>query len=130
MGPALSGQEEEDVKSIIAVLLIALSFLVAAGGTGSASGLRGTVLLDPGYPVCTVGTPCTRPAAHALLRFWRNGRVVAHTRTDSKGKYRIALRRGGYTVTSITGAELRPVRVSVATNRYRRVTFRLDTGIR
>jgi hypothetical protein len=119
------------VKSIVAVLLLVLFLLLAAGsGAGSGSGLRGTVLLDPGYPVCKVGTPCTRPAAHALLRFWRRGLVVAHTRTDGSGRYRIALRPRTYTVTSGNGGVLKPARVTVPTARYRRVTFKLDTGIR
>lgn len=120
------------MKRIAAPLLLALALflLLGAGGTGSASGLRGMVVLDPGYPVCKVGTPCSRPAAHALLRFWRHGRVVAHTRSDGSGRYRIALRPGTYGVTSTTGTVVAPLRATVATNRYRRVTFRLDTGIR
>jgi hypothetical protein len=112
------------------LLLLVLFVLLGAGGSGSASGLRGKVLLDPGYPVCKVGTPCTRPAANALLRFWRHGRVVAHTRSDAGGSYRIALRPGTYRVTSTNGTVLKPFRTTVATGRYRRVTFRLDTGIR
>lgn len=113
-----------------AALLLALLVLLGAGSSSSGSGLRGTVLLDPGYPTCQPGTPCTRPAAHALLRFWRQGRVVAHTRTDDRGRYRIALRSGTYRVSSMTGAVLKPTRVTVATTRYRQVTFKLDTGIR
>lgn len=87
-------------------------------------------LLDPASPLCKPGTPCTRPDAHALLRFWHNGRLVAHTRTDAKGRYRIALRPRTYTVTSTGTAALTPARVTVVTDRYRRVMFRIDTGIR
>lgn len=115
----------------IVALLLGLCFLLGAGSSGSGgSGVRGTVLLDPGYPVCKLGTACTRPAPHALLRFWRNGRVVAHTRTDSRGRYRIALRPRTYRVTSTSGARLKPARVTVTRNRYRQVTFKLDIGIR
>jgi hypothetical protein len=109
------------------VLLVAAA---GAAGAISRSGLRGTVLLDPGYPVCKVGTPCTRPAAHALLRFSRKGRVVAQTRSDGRGRYRIALRPRTYTVTFGSGGVLKPMRVTVPTDSYRRVTFRVDTGIR
>jgi hypothetical protein len=130
LGPALLGYKEDGVKSIGAVALLALLFLLGAGSSGSGTGLRGTVLLDPGYPTCKTGTPCTRPAGHALLRFWRNGGVVAHTRTDSRGRFRIALRPRTYRVTSVAGAVLKPARVTVATAGYRRVTFKLDTGIR
>lgn len=118
------------MRTSVAVLLVALFFLLGAGSSGSGSGLRGTVLLDPASPTCQVGTPCTRPAPAALLRFWRHGRVVAHTRTDSRGRYRIALRPGTYRVSSTTGAVLKPTRVTVATTRYRRLTFKLDIGIR
>jgi len=118
------------VKRIAAPLLLALFLLLGAGGTGSSSGLRGMVVLDPGYPVCKIGMSCARPAPHALLRFWRHGRVVAHTRSDGTGRYRLALRPGTYRVTSATGTVVAPVRTTVASDRYRQVTFRLDTGIR
>lgn len=118
------------MKSVLAVLLLALLFLLGAGSGRSGSGLRGKVVLYPASPVCKTGTSCTRPAAHVLLRFWRNGRVVAHTRTDSKGRFRVALRPRTYRVTAPRGARIKPRRVSVTTGRYRRVTFRLDSGIR
>jgi hypothetical protein len=112
----------------LAVVVLALA--AGPAGATSPSGLRGTVLLDPAYPVCKLGTPCTRPAAHVRLRFWRQGRVVAQTRSDSRGRYRIALRPRIYAVTSGSGGVLNPSRVAVATGSYRRVTFRVDTGIR
>lgn len=119
------------MKALLALSLVAL--LVVAGSAGAAtprSGLRGTVLVYPSSPLCKPGTSCTRPAAHLLLRFSRQGRVVAHTRTDVRGRFRIALRPRTYTVTSVGTALLRPARVTVVTDRYRRVTFRMDTGIR
>ena len=112
------------------VVLLLLAASCAAGATTTTSGLRGTALLDPGYPVCKVGQPCTRPAAHTLLMFWRNGREVAHTHTDRQGRYRIALPPRAYTVTSTGHAVVTPAHVTVASHRYRRVTFKLDTGIR
>ena len=119
------------MKVLLTIMVVALlGTAVSSADSTSRSGLRGAALLDPGYPLCTVGTPCTRPAAHALLRFWRNGRVVAHTRTDSRGRYRLALRPQKYGVTSGDGAVVTPAQVTVAPGRYRRVTFRLDTGIR
>jgi hypothetical protein len=119
------------VKSIAAVALFALLALVGAGnGSRSGSGLRGTVVIYPASPTCQPGTPCTRPAAHTLLRFSHGGNVVARVRTDARGRFRIALRPRTYRVTSIKGATLKPSRVTVATGSYRRVTFTLDTGIR
>lgn len=135
MTPAPLGYKEYGVKRILPLLLLTLAALVVlvgvgAGSTGSRSGLRGTVLLEPGSPTCKPGTSCGRPAAHALLRFWRNGQLVAQTRTDSQGRFRIALRPRTYRVTSMKGATLNPTRVTVATNGFRRVTIRIDTGIR
>lgn len=118
------------MKSVAAVLIVALFFLLGAGSRSSGSGLRGMVLISPGSPTCEPGTPCTRPAAHVLLRFWRGGKVVGRTRTDSRGRYRIGLRPHTYRVTSRKGAALEPARVYVPTSSFRRVTFRLDVGIR
>ncbi len=120
------------MKRLAALLALALALflLLGAGSSGTRTGLRGTVLLDPGYPTCQPGTPCTRPAANVPLRFWRHGRVVAHTRTDGSGRYRIALQPRTYRVSSTSGAVLEPTRITVPTDRYRQVTFRLDTGIR
>lgn len=119
------------MKVLIAILMAALLATAgAAGATTLRSGLRGTVLVDPASPACKPGTPCTRPASHVLLRFWRKDRVVAHTRTDAKGRYRIALRPRTYTVISAKGGVLTPARVTVVSDRFRRLTFRLDTGIR
>ena len=119
------------MKIMLTITVVALLGATAgSAGATSRSGLRGTALLDPGSPVCKVGTPCTRPAANVLLRFSRNGRVVAHTRTDSEGRYRLTLRPRKYGVTSATGVVVTPAQVTVATGRYRRVTFRLNTGVR
>jgi hypothetical protein len=111
------------------VLAIALLFLVAAGNSVHRSGLRGNVLLAPSSPVCLPGS-CTRPAAHVLLTFWSNGRVVAHTSTDRSGSFRITLRPRSYGVTSENAGTLDPSRVVVLAHRYRMVRFRLDRGIR
>jgi hypothetical protein len=116
---------------LTAVVSLLLAASCAAGATTSRSGLRGTALIHPSEPVCKPGTSCSRPAPHALLAFWRDGREVAHTRTDGKGRYRVSLPpRHSYTVTSSMGTMVTPARVKVASDRYRRVTFRLDTGIR
>jgi hypothetical protein len=117
------------MKSIVSILVLGLFLLVGAASGSSGSGLRGTALLYPASPVCNPGS-CTRPAANVVLRFWRSGRLVAHTRTDGKGGFRIALRPRTYRVTAMQGAVLKPARVTVVTNSYRRVTIRIDIGIR
>lgn len=120
------------MKSIFVVLVLVLGLLVlvGAGSGGSASGLRGTVLIAPGTPICKIGSSCTRPAAHITVRFWRNGRLVAHVRTDNRGKFRMALDPRTYRVTAKMAGTLKPDHVTVDTGRYRRVTFRIDIGIR
>ncbi|HEU5214509.1 MAG TPA: hypothetical protein VFU30_03120 [Gaiellaceae bacterium] len=115
---------------VLVIAVVLALFVLGAGGSGSASGLRGTVLISPSTPVCKTGTTCSRPAAHDLLRFWRDGKVVARTRTDARGRFRLALGAHVYRVTSGIKGTLKPARVSVAADRYRLVTFRIDIGIR
>jgi len=118
---------------IVAATALALALSATAASAGSRSGLRGVVLIDPAYPVCRVGQPCTAPGRHIWLVFSRRGQAVARTRTASDGSYRIALAPGTFAVSSphhTPGRGLRPRSVVVRLGRYRRVNFRLDVGIR
>ena len=111
---------------------IALVAVLPVATGASRGGLHGVVLIDPAYPVCKVGVPCTRPAKNVWLVFLRHGHT-ARTRTGDDGRYRIMLPAGTYTVTSanhLAGRGLTPGRVTVRTSVYRRVSFRLDVGIR
>jgi hypothetical protein len=120
------------VTAVVAVTLPALAAGATAPTAPSPSGLIGRVLLDPGYPVCQVGKPCTRPAANVRLVFARGAQKVG-TRTRADGTYRIRLKPGRYVVTSPSAARGRglvPRRVDVPSSRYRLVVFRLDVGIR
>ena len=128
--PLLDYRRSDMKKSLVVALALGFLLLGAAAKATSGSGLRGRVLISPGVPVCHPGEPCTRPAAHVPLRFWRNGRVVGYARTDGQGRFRVALRPRTYRVTSRSGTTLRPAHVTVATGIYRRVTFKLDIGIR
>ena len=96
------------------------------------SGLRGTVVRGPTLPVCRAGTACSAPAMRVVLVFRRNGRE-ARTRTDAKGRYRVALVPGvwsvGLTSTGV-GSGLTPRRVRVVAGRVRVVDLSIDTGIR
>ena len=119
------------MRIFIAIALgLVLSVAVASGA--SRSGLHGVVLIDPAYPVCKVGVPCTRPAKNVWLVFLRHGHT-ARIRTGDDGRYRITLPAGTYTVASpnhLAGRGLTPWRVAVRAGVYRRVAFRLDVGIR
>jgi hypothetical protein len=116
----------------LATAVVALVLPAVAASGSSQSGLRGVVLIDPAYPMCRVGVPCTKPAARVWLVFSRNGRTVARTRTKRDGSYRIRLKPGIYGVTSpkqIGPGGLKPQRVAVFAGIYRRVVLRLDIGI-
>jgi hypothetical protein len=110
--------------------------LVLAGGAASkpTGGLRGRVLLDPAFPVCSTTTPCTRPLPHFGLVFSRHGRATARIRTDATGRYRVRLAAGTYAVRPALprgpGRGLEPSRVRVPEGRVRRVDLRFDSGIR
>ena len=113
-----------------AVLTVALTVSAASGA--ARSGLKGVVLIDPAYPVCRVGQPCTKPARYVTITFSRQGRVVASTRTGADGSYRITLKPATYVVAAPkqrVGSGLLPRRVAVRSGLYRRVVFKLDIGI-
>ncbi len=116
---------------IFTAIALALVLSVAVASGASRSGLHGVVLIDPAYPVCKVGVPCTRPAKNVWLVFLRHGHT-ARIRTGDDGRYRITLPAGTYTVTShhLAGPGLTPGRVTVRIGVYRRVAFRFDVGIR
>jgi hypothetical protein len=118
-------------------LLPTLAALVAAPalalGAAPASGVRGVVKKGPIMPVCRVGVPCDAPVKVTLL-FSRGGRVVAQTRSDAKGRYRIALSPGSYDVRTKERIGIRqlpsPHTVHVRAGHWDRIDFFIDTGIR
>ena len=117
--------------------LVALAAVVVASSAGAATtpaGLRGLVARGPIAPVCVAGQPCSAPAKNVVLVFSRNGRVVRRVTTNEKGRYRVALAPGLYAVRLKTrqsiGRGLEPAHARVVANRFRRVDFSIDTGIR
>jgi hypothetical protein len=74
------------------------------------------------------------PAKDVTLLFVRKGRVVRRATTNAKGRYRVRLAPGTYAVQLTKkpsiGRGLEPVRARVLANRFRRVDFSIDTGIR
>ena len=115
-----------------AALVLTLPALATAGSTVT-SGLRGRVVIQPGYPVCKVNQPCVRPAPYVWLVFSRGGRTVARAKTRADGSYRIALRPGPYAVSSPSSKRgrpgLQPPRVTVPVGQFKRVVFTLDLGL-
>jgi hypothetical protein len=94
------------------------------------SGLYGVVTRGPTTPVCQVGVPCSAPYANATLLFSRSGSTRRVT-TDAKGKYRIALAPGRWSL-RVKDAHFgaRPTAVWVPAGRYAKVNVFVDTGIR
>ena len=119
----------------LGMLLVLFAALTStATGTGATgSGLRGVVLRGPTTPVCRAGVPCTAPAAHTVLVFQRNGRVV-RTTTDAYGRYRIALPPGDWAISLATplqiGRGIEPRHARVRGGAFRSVDLAIDTGIR
>jgi hypothetical protein len=95
------------------------------------SGLYGVVLRGPTKPVCQVSMPCSAPYGHATLVFSRTGTTSRKVTTDPKGKYRIALPPGRWSL-RVENAKFgwTPRVVAVPAGRYGRVNVNVDTGIR
>jgi hypothetical protein len=99
------------------VLLVALTLL------------HGTVRIGPTTPVCRAGTPCDRPAARVVLTFTHRATHV-RVKTDAKGRYRISLRPGAWTVRASVGMRITPARLIVPRTATATRNFTIDTGIR
>lgn len=124
--------------------LVALSFLllflVACAGRASSSsgdsGIRGTVLLGPTCPVETVESPCPdRPLADIEVQMLQGGDVVATVRSDSDGRFTVALDPGHYTLQAVVeaggpGMSAKPVDVTVTSGEFLEVNVPVDSGIR
>lgn len=114
---------------MLAPLLVSAALLLAG-----ASGVRGTVLIDPAFPVCAAGRPCTAPDPHETLVFWRGPRRAAVTTTGADGRFRVALAPGLYRITLPRRALGRstpvPAQVRVPRGRYVAVVLHVDVGIR
>ena len=118
-------------------VLIAAMELAALGATSAhaiaPSGLRGLVTRSPIMPVCMEGVPCSAPATNTPLVFFRKGRSV-RTRTDSTGRYRVALAPGWWNVRTARplqiGSGISPRSVRVFAAHFRVVNLDIDTGIR
>jgi hypothetical protein len=97
--------------------------------------VTGLVVISPASPVCAAGTSCTRPAKRVRLVFSRNGKSVVAT-TDSRGRYRVKLDRGRYSVRAASGhgtgpkQGLQPTKVTVPRGRFAKRDFTYDSGIR
>ena len=122
----------------------ALLLLAACGDAGSeeaapTSGVEGHVLLGPQCPVEVEGEPCEdEPAADVEVTVheqnpgesYTAGAVVASTRTDADGRYRVAVEPGEYVVTAEAGMFCELMDVRVVDGEFATMDVPCDTGIR
>lgn len=117
---------------IAALAALSLGCSSAGGGTAT-SGLQGRVMRGPITPVCYVNQPCEAPTPGVKLLFYRSGKLVARVTTNAKGRYRVALKPGAYSVRmrrTTFGKTMSPARASVPRARFKRLDFHIDTGLR
>jgi hypothetical protein len=100
----------------------------------SSSGVEGKVQAGPTCPVEREGDPCPdRPVADATVSASdTQGKLVAATRSDDNGKYRLDLDPGTYDVTATSRSVMAcdTQRVHVVERKYTQATITCDTGIR
>jgi len=122
------------VKKASILVLLALALVAPAAAT-TGQGLYGVVTRSPTKPVCSSEEPCSGPAAHTKLRFFRGTTFVSSVVTDARGRYRMRLPPGLYRVriagapASGIGGSIDPASVSVRAV-WRHQNFDIDTGIR
>ena len=113
---------------MIARLVLGLAAALTLAGCGAAEpggGLFGTVYVSPATPVCRAGTSCTRPARRFRLVFTRGDHQSVAT-TDRRGRYRVELSGGSYTLPE----HVAPHRIVVGGDGFRPRDFTYDPGIR
>jgi hypothetical protein len=126
------------------VKLLLLAALVAAmascGGTSAPSsgntGIEGRVMIGPTCAAEQQGSPCPAEPYEAELEIVRAGtnEVVTEVRSDSDGRFSVALAPGRYIIRSTEAATTppfsRPVAVTVPDGGVARVKLVFDSGIR
>jgi hypothetical protein len=119
---------------MVVASIVALAVVAGAQAELSRGMLVGVVKRGPIAPVCVAGQPCDEPAPHVTLLFARAGVVVARVVTNARGRYRVRLRAGVYTVRRpgelTIGRKLEPSRARVYAGRVSQIDFLIDTGIR
>lgn len=123
------------LRPAISALILLLALTACAGTirdpSPPPSGIQGTAAEGPTCPVQRAGAPpCVRPYEGVIV-VKQGDRVVTQGRSDARGRFKIALVPGRYTLTSAGGPPiLKPVDVVVRPNAYTTIDLQFDTGIR
>ena len=111
------------------------------------SGIEGIVIAWPTCAVESLASPCPQSRVQADVEVRANGLtrspageartqrpLVAEIRSDTSGRFRVALAPGTYVVQAVppSGTTLapKPITVEVSAHEFAQVTVFLDTGIR
>jgi len=121
--------------AVIALLGLVLTGC-SGGGEAPDSGIRGRVWVGPMCPVMQEGIDCPdRPLEADLEVVDADARVVARTRSEADGSYRIPLVTGSYVLTPLSPAEnglpfASPVPFEVPAGTWVMLDVHYDSGIR
>jgi hypothetical protein len=101
------------VRLVVALLLTVSAGAVCAAAAGTPRGEIHGVVKQALSGNCAEGEPCDGIARHVTLVFSRLSRTVARTATNGRGRYRLRLRPGRYTVrvASASSLRVRPSRI-------------------
>jgi hypothetical protein len=116
--------------------MIAITFVSCAAGAASGpSGgtVTGRVTAGPTCPVERAGHPCPPAPVSAVVQARSAERVVASTKSDSRGRYALHVPAGAYTLIAVTKQRYphcAPTRATVRDHEVTRAAIRCDTGIR
>jgi hypothetical protein len=110
------------------------SVMLGGGEDAPSTGLTGVVRRGPTQPTCSEAVPCDEPFA-ARFTVTLQGRSVATFRSDTAGRFRVALAPAAYRVVPAADAPiLAPASqakdVAVGRDGFTDVILDFDTGIR
>jgi hypothetical protein len=119
---------------VFTLVLAACSGTTADRSNGrSVAVIEGKVTAGPTCPVERADHPCPLRLVIAKIEAAVGTRVVASTRSEADGSYRLELPIGSYTLTAVTGTAFprcMPSQVDIVTVAPTDVDISCDTGIR
>jgi hypothetical protein len=118
------------------IILVLLSMSLSSGQTQSesATGLEGAITISPIQPgPAREGVPSSAPLANSTFTVANEKGTVVSFTTDDRGRFRISLAAGHYTISQSSKTGIRrcgPFDVDVVTGKMTTVEWECDTGMR